>query len=122
MRWLIGMFALCAVGLPPLPAASQQDYGSGNFVLPHCRSAVVSKKTGSTYVEGICIGAIDAVVALGGVHPGPSPRGAICAPDNATREQAVRVVVRYMETNPGQLQMSFVTLAFAALSQAWACK
>jgi len=104
------------------PAFAQQDLGTGNAMLKHCKAVLADSNTGSRVAKGVCIGNVDAILSLGKILPGASGRGAICAPDGVTRSQALQVVVRYMEKNPQMLQTKFVPLALTALSEAWPCR
>jgi Rap1a immunity proteins len=56
---------------------------------------------------------------IGGVA---TPKNVPCMPDNVSREQLVRVVIRFMETQPKYLNEDFRVVAIAALNVAWPCK
>jgi Rap1a immunity proteins len=45
-----------------------------------------------------------------------------CPPDGVISGQAVRVVVRYMETHPAVLNESFLSIVLTALHEAWPCR
>ena len=48
--------------------------------------------------------------------------GTICVPVGVTREQAVRVVVEYIDGQPARMNENFVPLAIEALQATWPCK
>jgi Rap1a immunity proteins len=43
-------------------------------------------------------------------------------PDGVTREQAVRVVIAYIDAQPAWMHENFGVLALEALREAWPCK
>jgi hypothetical protein len=44
-----------------------------------------------------------------------------CAPDNATNNQLMRVVLAYIEVRPQRMNEEFMKLAVEALRSAWPC-
>jgi hypothetical protein len=46
----------------------------------------------------------------------------VCVPLNVTNEQAVRIVVKYIDDRPQRQHESFSALVIAALSAAFSCK
>lgn len=110
------MRAIICAGVLALATASagtraEEDRHSANFWLPYCKSFVASNNK-EPLAQGICAGIIE---GLG---------FASCAqiPDAVTRDQAVRVVVRYIEARPQRMHESFLPLAREALIAAWPCK
>lgn len=93
------------------------DIESGNFMLPHCEH-FVEKKSNDVW-DGECVGAISALVVLGKELPDGFKN---CLPKDVTRQQAARVIVKYMRSNPEKLHDSYIYLATTALSKAWPCK
>jgi hypothetical protein len=107
----------------------QRDMQSANFMLPYCKMILEMKRTpspgertpspGESMGIGMCAGIVD------GIAFGAQGRGenlGICAPPNATGEQRMRVVVRFLEQNPARLHENFLRLTHEALLQAWPCK
>lgn len=125
-RWCFLFAALVAVlGAVPAgsgPAAAQaEDFSSGNFMLPYCKAAVAgSIAPSNTYFRGgVCYGEVSALMYLAqSLHP----KLTFCPPSGVTGKQAVQVVVRDLEAHPEDLHQDFVTLALAALHQAWPCR
>ena len=97
-------------------AVAQIDFGSGNFMLPHCKAAIAS--TGLSVFTGQCGGVIDALIFMGSSIEGS---GRFCPPP-IPPVQGVRVVVFYMERHPELLHLDFKVLALRALQEAWPCR
>jgi hypothetical protein len=97
------------------PAFATSEYDSGNSMLPHCKALVEGKPPG--FWGGHCAGIIDTWSFVSTSLP-ESDR--FCAP-NVPPLQAQRVVVRWLETHPENLHLSFKGLALSALKEAWPC-
>ena len=89
--------------------------------MPGCREAASmiafsnpSNELGD--VAHICLGII-----VGRSYLGRSD-GTICVPLGVTREQAVGVVVQYIDGQPSRINENFVPLAIEALQATWPCK
>lgn len=115
---ILATLAITAAG----PALAQQDLAGASSMLNYCKTVLAGGQKGSKLARGACIGNVDAIIALGKTLPGPAGRGAICAPEAANRNQAIQIVVTYLEKTPQAPQAKFVPAAVAALSQAWPCK
>jgi Rap1a immunity proteins len=77
-----------------------------------CRDYVTSK-TGDAFLRGYCLGLVEGV-AKNATN--------ICPPHAASNEQAVRVVVQYIDSQPARLHEDFGDLAVKALRQSWPCQ
>jgi hypothetical protein len=99
------------------PVFAEKDFGSGNYMFPHCKALVDNKPPGVW--EGQCGGVIDALVWVGSALPEP---GHFCAPAHIPPSQAQRVVALYMERHPEKLHEDFKGLALSALTEAWPCE
>ena len=102
-------------------AFAQQDQYSANFIMPGCReaAALISLSTPSNElgdVAHICLGIIVGLSYLG------RSDGTICVPLGVTRDQAVGVVVQYIDGQPTRMNENFVPLAIEALQATWPCK
>jgi hypothetical protein len=109
--------ALVAVMLPSCEVASAADYISANFVMPGCRAAMIdpnkSRNIEEAVLQGYCAGTVRAIGLFG-------PR--VCSPSGWTTDQAIRVVVQFIDGHPARLNEDFVLLAVEALRAAWPCK
>ena len=70
-------------------------------------------------MRGVCAGMVRAIVYLTGDLP---PQLRSCPPRGSTQGQSQRVVVAYLERNPGRLHLDFEDLAIDALREAWPCR
>jgi hypothetical protein len=100
------------------PAASEQGF-SGNKMLPACKYQLGKiEDANSAYKAGECVGAIAAI----GSYALSFDQGArFCPPEEATIDQAIRIVVKFLEQNPARLHLSFFNLAHIAMKEAWPC-
>ena len=64
------------------------------------------------YERGVCAGV---VLGIAAAHPD------VCAPAGAVRDQAVRIVVQYIDARPARMHEYFSWLAIEALRAAWPC-
>ena len=97
-------------------AVAQEDQKSANYWLPFCRQVVEDKLNQSdAFNDGACVGFITGLASLGRVV-------GVCRPEGSTPEQAVRVVIQYLDQRPARTNEKFGTLALEALSEAWPCK
>jgi hypothetical protein len=60
--------------------------------------------------QGECIGAVAAITHID---------VAVCPPKDSNVEQAIRIVVQYIDGHPARLQENFYDLAVEALRAAW---
>ena len=102
-------------------AVAQPNQYSANDIMPGCRDAAAliafSNPTNvSSDLASFCLG-----ITVGLSYLGRSD-GTICLPVGVTREQAVRVVVQYIDGEPARMNENFVPLAIEALQAAWPCK
>ncbi|MCK1517128.1 hypothetical protein IVB22_32420 [Bradyrhizobium sp. 190] len=99
------------------PSEAAPDVGSGNYMLQHCQHYIANDRF-DVWV-GECGGTIGTLLFLGNALPEGFK---ICRPKGSTKEQAARVIVSYMQSNPEDLHEDFRILAMTALSKAWPCK
>jgi hypothetical protein len=109
--------------------AAEEDTNSANYIQPGCKKLPTASDStrGGVYgtVEqvfeaGDCMGRVSAAVALRAVRD--DQHGCTVIPRSATKSQAVRVVVRYIEARPQRMHEPFVGLVMEALHDAWPCK
>ncbi|MFC4915730.1 MULTISPECIES: Rap1a/Tai family immunity protein [Bradyrhizobium] len=108
----VGMFLVLAS-----TAKADQDFGSGNFMLPHCQHFMTDNYRFDVW-DGDCGGTIETLLFLGRALPDSYK---VCRPKGATASQAGRIVVNYMQSHPQDLHQPFRGLAMTALHEAWPC-
>jgi hypothetical protein len=102
-------------------AVAQSDQYSANVIMPGCRDAAAlitfsNPSNDQSDLASFCLG-----ITVGLSYLGRSD-GTICMPIGVTREQAVRMVVQYIDGQPARMNENFVPLAIEALQAAWPCK
>jgi hypothetical protein len=115
----------CAVSV-----AAHAEEEDGNFLLRECKETLTATyQECSAAVRGMhCLGFIDGLVDMNNIYKATilngSSQGLICLPEDKrlTTGQLARVVVEYLEHNPGQLHESAPSLATVALGKAFPCK
>ena len=92
---------------------AQGDGASANEKMPNCRVFAADTRAPGTLSDGFCGGL---VVGLSLADP------ATCLPTGVTNQQAVRVVVQYIDQRPARMHESFLKLTREALRLTWPCK
>jgi hypothetical protein len=94
--------------------ASAQDVNSANYYLPGCKGHL-DPNSAHTWGRALCVAYLAGLVyGVGGKD--------FCAPDGATDNQVIAVVIKYIEARPERMHEQFGKLAIEALSAAWPCK
>lgn len=106
MRWAIALFAVIAMGSA---LSAEQDTHSGNWWLQVCTTENVDR---------FCYGYIAALADYNDNFQGPS---LFCTPAGVTVEQAVRVVIKSLQSDPSTLHKPFFALSTRALRKAFPC-
>jgi hypothetical protein len=91
------------------------DLHSANLVLPGCKGFLDKTSVPApdeAIMEGYCVGFLE---GLGYTTD-------FCQPKGVTTNQAVAVVVKYIEARPERMHEDFRALALEALIAAWPCK
>src|SRR6266496_1313567 len=70
--------------------------------------------------SGLCVGYVMGVLEMVKRMP-PNAREFPCLPENATNDQAVRVVLKYLRDHPEQLHKARLTLTLDSLRAAFPC-
>jgi Rap1a immunity proteins len=113
------ILALVATSLcTPAPAT---DTGSDNYEM--CRSAAESIIPGDidftdAWRHGMCNGTVSSLFFVGAKL---TQGERFCPPMDSTVEQALRVVVTYMERNQEQLHYKLSAISVLAMKEAWPC-
>ena|SRR6202035_4389265 len=90
----------------------------GPEVMPACR-AVLAKSNDQLVVQGVCIGQVRAFMQI---QPIMEPNVRSCPPAEVTTEQAIGVVIQYVDEHPNMINERFVTIVILAFRAAWPCK
>lgn len=103
----------------------------GNVLLQQCKDAlaVVDGGTGkSPFGGGVCLGkiegALDGIEMARGYYSASSGKTLspfICPPESVTKEQQLRIVVKYLKENPEKLHESEVSSIALAMAFAFPC-
>lgn len=96
--------------------ARGDDIESGNYILGGC-TALASTKVPKASIDRFyeCGGALKAVLQLLQMD------GKVCPGGHVTIQQGAKIITRYMETHPADLNTPFATLFATALEEAWPC-
>jgi hypothetical protein len=120
----MGKLATIATALVLLSSTAYgaEERRSGNFLLPYCKTILYNNRTSfHDVLEGVCMGIVI------GVAYRLMPYGentVYCAdiPSIGNSEQLARIVVRFMETHPKELDRHLAYMATGALMLAFPCK
>lgn len=97
----------------------------GNTLLKRCTSGMKFMETGvadNPVDVGYCAGFINGVGAmLGSSSRNGPPQSRACIPETAPIKQLVRVVYKYLESNPADLHEEEGLLTVKALAQSFPC-
>ena len=108
---IVGLMAIAG----SIDARAGVDTASADYVMPGCRSLIVSTDRQNPFLQGLCSGQIS------GVWDMAIPAGSVCSPSGADMGQATRVVVQYIDARPARMHDRFSRLALEALRAAWPC-
>ena len=119
---------LAAALLPVVPVTAptaENDSDSANSIMPGCNAWIAQLSRGGTapgsnvFLAGECHGIVGTILYFSRDF---SFSSAVCPPANVTYNQAIQVVIAYINARPQRLQERFVDLATEALHDAWPCK
>lgn len=116
-----------------LAALSSQQVGAaefdGNALLAQCQAAVNAMDTKPAVNKisvGLCLGLVAGVRDTMHVYNKLSTTVPemlrACFPDKVTNEQSAQIVVDYLQDYPEKLDLSYLPLVVAALSDAYPCE
>ena len=96
--------------------AEMNDSHTGNGLITACKAAVAGMDTdrGMGVEGGYCVGLVSGVADT-------FDRLSFCLPGGGAYGQNVRVVHKYLQENPAELQKSDTILVAKALAAAWPC-
>jgi len=99
-----------------------------NFLLPFCKPSLNERQPQArAYFSGVCHGSVGTIMDMLRIanmdHDKVLVAGNCAAiPDSATLEQAVRVVVKYVDNHPEQINYPFIATVVIAFTEAWPCR
>ena len=101
----------------------------GNALLLQCQEAVKavdSKQAVNKIGVGLCLGLVagvrDTMHVYNKLSTGVPEMLRACFPDKVTNEQSAQIVVNYLQDYPEKLDLSYLPLVIAALSDAYPCE
>ena len=112
------LIAVAALTTTTLAAADSSDH-SANYFLPACQDFVNKQYSKEPFLQGQCIGMIEALATFAVNLPFKTSQS--CPPENATIGQLTAVVARWLEQHPDRWHQNFTALALFALHDAWPC-
>jgi hypothetical protein len=101
-------------------APSSAMAGAGIDDLAGCRAAADGSKTsdyGLVFASGLCMGIVEGLMWSLPV----AANKILCKPKGVTLEQELKVLVKYMDDHPEELQELTTQLATSAFIKAWPC-
>jgi hypothetical protein len=124
-RWLLSVVVLTLFCCPVLA----QDKHDGNALNEKCTSALGNPEHPTSmdgFNTGVCFGLVDGIKetmmlwnTVDSQHSESKFHG--CIPTEVTLEEAVKVVMKYLNDNPTQLHFRDVHLIYIALAKGYPC-
>src|SRR5690242_5206462 len=116
MRLPLAIVLGICLAAPSLDTAHAQGrghgYDSANSIMPGCRNFIAQTNV-DMLGQGYCAGLVDGLVYA---------ERDLCFPTGATVEQAIRLIVEYIDAHPARLEENFRRLALEAIHRSWPCK
>jgi hypothetical protein len=100
-------------------AATAQDLDSANYALRGCKAFLAGT---NGFASGRCVGIVEAIAMMAQAASRSQITRYVAIPTEVTAEQAIRVVVTYIEERPSRMHESFKLLALEAVLNAWPCR
>jgi hypothetical protein len=107
----IGLVVTTVLGAN-LACAQRVSTDLASSIMPGCRDFIATRK-GDGFARGLCVGLVKVLFEY-------APN--ICPPDGLKNDQIVRVIVRYIDSEPARLQEYFNGMAIEAMRKAWPCQ
>jgi hypothetical protein len=113
--------AMLALATTAGAAGAAEEKFTGNSWLPHCKNALVNNKGDDAPQQWECLGMVMALRYA--MHFTTNNYGPYCShvPSSVTNGQLIRVVVKYLEDHPKDLNNNFTHLMMKAIAEAWPC-
>lgn len=121
---LIALTATISLFSAGVFASEQSLRYDGNELLRQCQDALSDNADSVNLLNtGMCFGTITGVSdTVVGLQASKVMSPILCIPDGVTTGQMARIVVKYLEENPKDLNLKGATLAFAAIVTTYPCK
>jgi hypothetical protein len=115
MKWLLVLFFLCSA----VPAQhTESSYTTGNDLQEQCRVNDISSIR-EAFDGGFCSGFIEGYAQLA-MMARSTPK-MLCLPQQVTRGQVKRVIVKYFDEHPEKLHLPAAQLVYDATNKAFPC-
>src|SRR5215467_538012 len=102
MKPLRLMLAAASIAMLSVAGRAEENILSANSVMDGCRSMLALRNNQDFFSQGVCAGAVSAILELA---------SGFCLPQGVTGSQAMRVVVAYIDSQPNRLHEQFSHLA-----------
>lgn len=95
----------------------------GNVLLTQCHALIrsIDQQSPDIYEGGRCIGLVEGVTDMLMLYKENLPKK-FCVPSSMTYGQGVRIVVKYLQEHPAELNHHDSLLVLLALQDAYPCK
>ena len=127
MRFSIALLAALTLAGTTSAKAVEDRPDSANAIMPGCRASLSNQYNDQleAIMAGVCVGTVNGLIFEASVLEQMSARvphtEVFCAPEEVTIDQALRVVVAYIDAHPERMHERFPLLALLALTKAWPC-
>jgi hypothetical protein len=116
---IIGLWlTLTLISLPVTATAATER--NTDFYLPGCRDFAEHKSPLDSFLQGECVGIIEALAIYAQDFRFESSKS--CMPDDVTLGQMTTTVVRWLDRRPQRWNEDFTAPVLEALHDAWPCK
>jgi len=117
--------ALMLISAATIANAADKDTDIANYSadywLPYCKDFINGKRAEDDFNPNFCAGMVFGLGVLLRQDP-KSPLYCVDIPEGITFEQAINVVIHYIEEHPQDMHHPFKYLALVAIMDAWPCK
>jgi hypothetical protein len=123
--------AVALVGMLGIGAAIAEDFANdGNYLLANCTIAKkyidgeTTETGGDTFRFGMCLGVVEGARNMMMLMESVLDKSRrTCFPENGIKnDQAVRIVLKYLNDHPAELHQDQTYLTFMAMRNAFHCK
>jgi hypothetical protein len=112
-------FFVTAFLLMSSPVKADKD---GSEILSACKALISAPNVGDLFDAGKCAGFMAGANSTFTLLESMGGASFYCVPDGVKTEQAIRVLIAYMEKNPARLHLPAIILYLNAMEAAFPCK